>query len=80
MPWRGRLIISPWTHDLSPGLISLNWSLHPSGVFRFATENADLTGLTYPDGFTPLLLYEAAATENSGYSDDLERSNSIFCV
>ena len=51
-----------------PGLISLNWSLHPSGVFRFATENADLTGLTYPDNFTPLLLYETAATESSGYS------------
>jgi uncharacterized delta-60 repeat protein len=50
-----------------PGMISLNWSLHPSGVFRFATENADVTGLTYPDG-TPLLLYQTAATESSGYS------------
>jgi len=61
-----------------PGLISLNWSLHPSGVFRFATENADVaanlsTGagfqsLTYPDGFTPMLLYQVAATESSGYT------------
>lgn len=48
----------------STGLISLNWSLHPSGVFRFATENADLTGLTYSDGFTPMLLYQTAATES----------------
>jgi uncharacterized delta-60 repeat protein len=48
-----------------PGLVSLNWSLHPSGVFRFATENADLTGLTYPDGVTPVLLYQVAATEST---------------
>ncbi len=51
-----------------PGLISLNWSLHPSGMFRFATENSDLTGLTYPDGFTPMLLYQVAATESSSFS------------
>ena len=44
------------------GLISLNWSLHPSGVFRFATENSDQTGITNADG-TPMLLYQCAATE-----------------
>ena len=48
-----------------PGQISLNWSLHPSGVFRFATENVDQTGLTYSDGITPMLLYQAAATEST---------------
>jgi uncharacterized delta-60 repeat protein len=48
-----------------PGLISLNWSLHSSGVFRFATEYGDLTGLTYPDGVTPMLLYPCAATEST---------------
>lgn len=47
-----------------PGSIQLNWSLHPPGVFRFATENSDLTGLTYPDG-TPYLLYQYAATEST---------------
>lgn len=47
------------------GLISLTWSLHPSGVFRFATENVDQTGLTYPDGVTPMLLYQCAATEST---------------
>jgi uncharacterized delta-60 repeat protein len=49
-----------------PGFISLNWSLHPSGVLRFATENSDLNGLTYADGTTPMLLYQAAATESVG--------------
>ena len=47
-----------------PGSISLNWALHPSGVFRFATENSDLNGLTYPDGLTPMLLYQCSATES----------------
>ncbi|HEY4415726.1 MAG TPA: Calx-beta domain-containing protein, partial [Verrucomicrobiae bacterium] len=51
-----------------PGAISLNWSLQPSGSFRFATENSDLTGLTYSDGFTPMLLYQTAETESSGYT------------
>ncbi len=52
----------------NPGNISLNWSLYPSGIFRFATEDNDVTGLTYPDGKTPVLLYEVAATESSGYT------------
>jgi len=47
-----------------PGLISLNWSLHPSGVFRFATEYSDGMGATYADGYTPMLLYTCAATES----------------
>ncbi len=45
------------------GYISLNWALHPSGVFRFATENSDATGLTYSNG-TPMLMYQGAATES----------------
>ena len=46
------------------GLISLNWALHPSGVFRFATEDIDQTGLTYSNG-TPMLLYEVSETEET---------------
>ena len=45
------------------GDISLNWSLHPSGVFRFASEESDGLGATYDDGYTPMLLYKCAATE-----------------
>ena len=54
----------PYDYYLNTGTgpISLNWSFHPSGVFRFATENSDLTGLTNSDG-TPMLLYQCAATE-----------------
>jgi len=46
------------------GLISLNWAYHPSGVFRFATERTDLTGLSDTNG-NPLLLYQCAETESS---------------
>jgi uncharacterized delta-60 repeat protein len=46
-----------------PGVISLNWALHSSGVFRFATENNDATGLTYSNG-TEMLLFQVAATES----------------
>lgn len=45
------------------GDVSLNWSLHPSGVFRFASEESDGMGATYDDGNTPMLLYKCAATE-----------------
>ena len=48
----------------STGFISLNWALHPSGVFRFATENADLTGLTYSNG-QYLLLHEVSENETA---------------
>ena len=44
------------------GLISLNWAMHPSGVFRFASENADITGLTYSNG-QYLLLHEVSQNE-----------------
>ncbi len=46
------------------GLISLNWSYHPSGVFRFASERTDLTGLSDTNG-NPILLYQCAETESS---------------
>src|SRR5208282_5708071 len=46
------------------GLIKLNWALHPSGVFRFATEDLDETGLTYSNGI-PMLLYRVSETEQT---------------
>ena len=46
------------------GRIKLNWGLHPSGVFRFATEEIDLTGLTYSNGI-PLLAYNVSETEQN---------------
>ena len=61
-------------------MVSLNWSLEPLGVFRFATENSDLTGLTYLNGFTPVLLYQTAASESSGYTVTSSRSHSISHV
>jgi uncharacterized delta-60 repeat protein len=47
----------------SSGNIKLNWALHPSGVFRFATEDVDETGLTYSNGI-PMLLYRVSETES----------------
>ena len=44
------------------GPISLNWAYHPSGMFRFATENIDQTGIHSTNG-NPMLLYECAETE-----------------
>ncbi len=60
------------------GLIKLNWAFHPSGVFRFASEDIDATGgllfrglgvtqtsgLTYSNGL-PMLLYRVSETEAS---------------
>ena len=46
------------------GSIVLNWAYHSSGVFRFATENVDETGLINTDG-TPMLLYQTSETETS---------------
>jgi uncharacterized delta-60 repeat protein len=60
------------------GLVSLNWAIHPSGVFRFAQEDVDQTGLltigqngfiqtsglTYSNGI-PMLLYRVSETEAS---------------
>jgi len=45
------------------GPVSLNWAYHPAGVFRFATENIDETGLFGTNG-NPLLLYQCAETES----------------
>lgn len=45
------------------GPISLNWAYHPSGVFRFATEDVDVTGNLYNGN--PLLLYECSETESA---------------
>ena len=50
------------TYTPATGLISLNWALHPSGVFRFASENADITGLTYSNG-QYLMLEEVSQNE-----------------
>jgi len=44
------------------GLVRLNWAFHPSGVFRFAQEDIDETGLTYSNGI-PMLLYRVSETE-----------------
>ena len=51
-------------YTIGTGLISLNWALHPSGVFRFASENADITGLTYSNGQN-LLLHEVSQNETA---------------
>ena len=51
--------------DSGVGPISLNWAYHPSGVFRFATEDIDQTGLLGTNG-NPLLLYQCAETEADG--------------
>ena len=44
------------------GNIKLNWARHPSGVFRFATEELDMTGMSYSNGM-PMLLYHVSETE-----------------
>ena len=55
----------------STGLISLNWALHPSGVFRFASENADLTGLTYSNNQS-MLLHEVSQNETTRQGGGLD--------
>jgi uncharacterized delta-60 repeat protein len=59
-------IISPFAGVISPpaGLIKLNWALHPSGVFQFAQEDLDETGMTYSNGI-PMLLYRVSETEET---------------
>ena len=47
-----------------PGPFKLNWAYQPSGVFRFATEDIDQTGITDTNG-NPMLLYQCAETETS---------------
>jgi uncharacterized delta-60 repeat protein len=46
------------------GTIALNWAYHSSGVFRFASENVEETGITDTNG-NPILLYQAAASQGS---------------
>jgi len=48
--------------NLSRGNIHLNWAYHPAGVFRFATEQVDQTGITDTNG-NAMLLYECSETE-----------------
>ena len=45
--------------------LSLNWAYHPSGVFRFATEDIDQTG-------SGLLLYKCAETEGENTEGDYD--------
>ena len=49
--------------DIGRGMVSLHWAYHPGGVFRFATEDIDQTGLHGTNG-NPLLLYHASETES----------------
>lgn len=46
------------------GPISINWAYHSAGVFRFATENVDQTGVVETNG-QQMLLYQCAETESS---------------
>jgi len=46
------------------GPIHLNWAYHSSGVFRFASENVDQTGIKDTNG-NPILLYQCAETEGA---------------
>jgi uncharacterized delta-60 repeat protein len=46
------------------GPVILNWAYHSSGVFRFASENIDQTGVSDTNG-NAMLLYTAAETETS---------------
>jgi len=46
------------------GPVVLNWAYHPSGVFRFASENIDQTGVRDTNGFA-MLLYQTSETETS---------------
>ena len=46
------------------GNLALHWAYHPSGVFRFATESVDNTGIVQSNG-NPMLLYQCAETEGS---------------
>lgn len=46
------------------GPIQFNWAYHSSGVFRFASEDVDQTGITDTNG-NPMLLYHCAETEGA---------------
>ena len=55
------------------GPIALNWAYHSSGVFRFATENVDQTGIISTN-LNPTLLYQCSETEGGGDSTLAEQS------
>ena len=52
------------TSSVLYGPVVLNWAYHSSGVFRFASENIDQTGVKDTNGFA-MLLYQTAETETS---------------
>jgi uncharacterized delta-60 repeat protein/uncharacterized repeat protein (TIGR01451 family) len=54
---------SPDVFSAAMGNVVLNWAFHPSGVFRFATEYVDQTGIRQANGM-PMLLYQCAETES----------------
>lgn len=54
------------------GTIQLSWAYHPAGVFRFATERVDQTGIQGTNG-NPMLLYECAETEGNGLGQTSHR-------
>ena len=54
------------------GPIQLNWAYHPAGVFRFATENVESTGITDTNG-NPMLLYQCAETEGQNPNQSQHR-------
>ena len=60
--------------DIGRGTVSLNWAYHPSGVFRFASENVDQTGITGTNG-NPILLYQCSETETSRYISGTVNAN-----
>jgi len=62
------------------GQVKLNWALHPSGVFRFASEEIDQTGLTYSNG-VQMLMYHASETETSirrTGTEDIDKHNTTI--
>ena len=60
--------------DIGRGTISLNWAYHPSGVFRFASENVDQTGIVGTNG-NPILLYQCSETETSRHLSGTVNAN-----
>jgi uncharacterized delta-60 repeat protein len=62
--YTGYLTSLAYTAPTGPGPFKLNWAYHPSGVFRFATENIDQTGIQDTNG-NPMLLYQCAENETS---------------
>ncbi len=53
---------STTTASTGPGPFTLNWAYQPSGVFRFATEDIDQTGIQDTNG-NPMLMYQCSENE-----------------